>query len=284
MSMSLRIVDAFTERPFAGNPAAVCILDGGDWPDADWMQLVSAEMNLPMTAFARRLGDAQWGLRWFNAVPAEEAFCGHATLATAHVLFTTGAAHDAVHFDTLAGILSAQAQPDGRVTLDFPAASVAEREMPEGLVAALGGARPRATYGTGSLRDLLAVFDSEAAVRALVPDLAVMADFTRAHDIRGVVATGAADAGAGHDFVSRFFAPAEGYPEDAVTGSAHTALAPFWAARLGRPRLRALQASRRSGRIDLELAGDRVLLTGRAVTVVEGSLLPTAESLYTSSM
>ena len=276
MSMPIRIIDAFTDRPFAGNPAAVCIVDGDAWPEVDWMQQVSVEMNLPMTAFARRRGGADWGLRWFNAVPAEEAFCGHATLATAYVLFAEGAAQDVVRFDTLAGVLIAHAQPDGRVTLDFPAASVAERDMPEGLDDALGGARPRATYATGRLRDLLAVFDSESAVRALVPDMAVMADFTRRHDIRGVVATAAAGAGADHDFVSRFFAPADGYPEDSVTGSAHTALAPFWAAQLGRTTLRALQASRRTGRIDVAVAGDRVRLTGRAVTVLEGSLLATA--------
>lgn len=280
MAVSLRIVDAFTDTAFRGNPAAVCILDTDDWPDVQWMQHVGGEMHMPMTAFARRLGEAggnTWGLRWFNALMAETEFCGHATLATAHVLFSQGAASGVLHFETLAGTLSAHAESDGSVTLDFPAAGVAECAMPDGIVESLAGARPVATYSTGSLRDVLAVFDSEAAVRGLVPDLAVMSDFALRNDIRGVVATAAADTGADYDFVSRFFSPAEGLPEDSVTGSAHTALVPFWAARLGRNRLSALQASPRSGRIETELAGDRVHLTGRAVTVVKGSLLANAD-------
>jgi len=293
----MRIIDAFTDRPFAGNPAAVCIVDADEWPDAQWMAQVAGEMNLPMTAFARRLDGESWGLRWFSALRVEEAFCGHATLGTAHALFGEGIAQDRVRFETRAGILLAQAQPDGRVTLDFPAASVSERATPEALVTALGGAVPQATYGTGALRDLLALFDSEEEVRALQPDLDVMARFTRSNDIRGVIATARADAGARHDFVSRFFDPADGYPEDAATGSAHTALAPFWSARLGRTRLLGFQASARTGSIETEVSGDRVHLTGRAVTVLEGSLLatwmrgaPQAEHLsgtvpsYTSSM
>jgi PhzF family phenazine biosynthesis protein len=273
VSVRIRIIDAFTDRPFAGNPAAVCILDGAESPDVQWMAQVAGEMNLPMTAFARRLDNGDWELRWFSALMAEEKFCGHATLATAHALFSDGRADDTVRFDTCAGILLAEAQPSGRITLDFPAASVSERETPEGLVNAFAGVRPQATYGTGALRDLLALFDSEAAVRALQPDLDFMASFTRSNDIRGVIATAPADAGAPHDFVSRFFDPADGYPEDAVTGSAHTALAPFWSARLGRTRLTAFQASRRTGSLEIEVAGDRVRLTGGAVTVLDGSLL-----------
>lgn len=287
--MRIRIVDAFAERPFAGNPAAVCILDSTTWPDDEWMLRVGAEMNQPMTAFARSplgAGDA-WGLRWFNAVPREEEYCGHATLATAHVLFASGAARDIVRFDTRAGLLAAHAQPDGRVTLDFPAAVVSPRDMPDGLFEALGGVRPSEVHGTGSLRDLLLVLDSDAAVRGVKPDLDALIELSHAHDIRGFITTARASDGADYDVVSRFFGPAEGYPEDAVTGSAHTAVAPYWASRLGVTRLRAVQASRRGGRIDIQVDGARVRLTGRALTVLEGELLaagaPTATAATRSA-
>ena len=260
--MRVRIVDAFTDQAFAGNPAAVCFLDGADWPDADWMQRVAAELNMPMTAFALPRGD-DWGLRWFTPL-IEERLCGHATLATAFLL----GGDRPLRFHTRAGVLSATVAGDGAVTLDFPAADVAARGPIGGLDEALGAA-PAELHGTGELRDVLAVFDDEAAVRRLAPRMDALADVCRREDIRGVVATAA---GGEHDFVSRFFSPADGLPEDPVTGSAHCALAPFWARRLGSARLVGHQVSARGGVVRTELAGDRVLLTGHAVVVLDGEL------------
>jgi len=271
----VRVVDAFTDHEFSGNPAAVCLLGADEWPEAEWMRRFAAEANLPMSAFVRQpavTGAAEWGLRWFTPT-REEPFCGHATLASAHVLFSEGITSGEVRFDTLACVLGARHEDDGAVTLDFPAASVSERGPLPGLAEALGGA-PQRLYATGALRDVLALFDSEAEVRNLRPDLDALATLFGAHGLRGAVPTAAADAGAPHHFVSRFFSPHEGFPEDQVTGSAHTALAPFWSARLGRDRLRAVQASPRGGSLTTEVRGDRVLLTGHAVTVIRGELLP----------
>ena len=270
--MRVRIVDAFTDRPFAGNPAAVCLLEAGDWPDAAWMQQLAAELNLPMTAFVRPQGDGEWGLRWFTP-RIEDRLCGHATLATAFVLDAAGLAEGPVRFQTLSGVLPATVAGDGMVTMDFPAATVTARDPIDGLAEALG-AQPAALFGTGELRDVLAVFDDEEAVRALAPRFDALAEVTRLQDIRGVTATAPAPANADHDFVSRFFSPADGVPEDAVTGSAHCALAPFWSQRLGRDQLVGRQISERGGVVRTELAGDRVLLSGHAVTVLNGLLAP----------
>lgn len=238
------------------------------------MQRVAAEMNLSNTAFAYRLPesiDAEWALRWFTPV-VETNLCGHATLATAHALHQDRGTPGTVRFSSPSGVLITHTRDDGTITLDFPAARSTEITVPAGLAAALG-ARPGATYRTGALRDLLAVFPDEAAVRALDPDLPALARLARRDGIRGVITTAAAASPAdGYDFVSRFFAPAEGIPEDPVTGSAHTALAPYWADRLGRTRLTGLQASGRGGVIGTDLHGDRVLLTGHAVTVLDGTL------------
>jgi PhzF family phenazine biosynthesis protein len=270
----IRIVDAFTDRPFAGNPAGVCLLETDGFPDEAWMRGVAAELNLPMTAFAHPLPDeaeADWALRWFTP-EIEERLCGHATLATAHVMHSDRGAPGTVRFSTLSGVLVAHTSHDGSITLDFPAAPVTAAPAPAGLAEALG-AEPDATYRTGALRDVLAVFPDEAAVRALAPDSTALADVSRRDDIRGVTATApASDPGGGYDFVSRFFSPADGMPEDAVTGSAHTALAPYWSDRLGRDELTALQASARTGLIRTAVRGDRVHLTGHAVTVLDGSL------------
>jgi len=276
MSTRIRIIDAFSDTPFAGNPAAVCVLDGEAWPDEGWMARVAGEMRMPMTAFALRLRDgarADWGLRWFNATMAEDDFCGHATLGTAHLLFGDGLAQNAVRFDTRAGILVARPQDDGAITLDFPAAQVTARDVPDGLDAALGGVHVESAHATGTLRDLLAVVADAAAVRSVVPDWAALEAIAEREDLRGIIVTGPGGGRDGHDFVSRFFSPTGGIYEDAVTGSAHTALAPYWSGRLGRKRLVGLQASARTGVVRTELAGDRVLLTGRAVVVVDGSLL-----------
>jgi PhzF family phenazine biosynthesis protein len=266
----VRIVDAFTDRPFAGNPAAVCLLRNGDWPDPAWMQQLAAELNMPMTAFVRPQADGDWGLRWFTP-RIEERLCGHATLATAFVLHVNGLAQATMRFHTLSGVLPARVSDDGTVTLDFPAATVVERGPVEGLAEALG-AEPSALVGTGALRDVLAVFDDAEAVRTLAPHFDALAEVTRLQDIRGVTATAPAAADADYDFVSRFFSPADGIPEDPVTGSAHCALAPFWSQRLGGDQLVGRQLSERGGVVRTELAGDRVLLSGRAVTVLNGEL------------
>ena len=271
--MRIRIIDAFTERPFAGNPAAVCLLDADAWPDEGWMQRVAREMSLSETAFARPLpdgGDADFALRWFT--PAVETnLCGHATLATAHALRADRGAPGTVRFSSASGVLVTHTREDGSITLDFPAATLTEVPSIDGLAEALGAA-PEATFETGALGDRLTVFADEAAVRALEPDMGALTRVIRREGIRGVIASAPGDSGGEHDFVSRFFAPADGIPEDPVTGSAHTALAPYWVGRLGRDGLVGLQASPRGGLVRTELHGDRVHLTGRAVTVVDGTL------------
>ncbi|MCM2577457.1 PhzF family phenazine biosynthesis protein [Streptomyces meridianus] len=273
--MRIRIVDAFTDRPFAGNPAAVVLLDSDGFPSGEWMQNVAAEINLSETAFAHPLpegSDADWALRWLT--PATEVnMCGHATLATAHVLHTAGTAVGAVRFATRSGVLSATARDDGTITLDFPTAPLTAVEVPGTLSAALG-AEVLSAHDTGpDVGDLLVELADEDTVRSVVPDLAAVARL----DHRGVIVTArAAVAADGYDFVSRFFGPASGIDEDPVTGSAHTALAPFWAARLGRDELTGLQASARSGLVRVDLCGERTLLTGGAVTVIDGELLVSA--------
>jgi predicted PhzF superfamily epimerase YddE/YHI9 len=272
--MRIRIVDAFTDRPFAGNPAGVLLLDADGFPDDGWMQQVAAELNLPETAFAHPLpagAEADWALRWLTPT-TEVSLCGHATLATAHVLRTTGAATGRVRFATRGGVLSATADPAGSITLDFPTAPLTPVDPPPGAAEGLG-AEVRSAHDTGpAMHDLLVELADERTVRAVAPDLAVLARL----DHRGVIVTAAAeDPGSGYDFVSRMFAPADGIDEDPVTGSAHTALAPFWSARLGRDDLTGLQASARTGRVRTALRGDRTLLSGRAVTVIDGDLLAT---------
>jgi PhzF family phenazine biosynthesis protein len=267
--MRIRIVDAFTDRPFSGNPAGVLLLDA--FPADDWLQSVAMEVNHAETAFAHRLpegGAADWALRWFTPV-TEVAMCGHATLATAHVLHTTGTHEGPVRFATRSGVLVATPREDGSITLDFPTAPLTPVELPDGVAEALG-AEPRAAFDTGpNLGDLLLEVADEKTVHALTPDHRALAG----HSERGIIATARAeDPCRGYDFVSRCFFPNVGIDEDPVTGSAHTALAPYWSERLGRTELTGLQASPRSGRVRTELRADRTLLTGRAVTVIDGEL------------
>ncbi|MEU9115649.1 PhzF family phenazine biosynthesis protein [Streptomyces sp. NPDC048483] len=273
--MRIHVVDAFTDRPFAGNPAGVCLLDTEDWPEDAWMQQVAAEMNYSETAFARPLpagDDADWEIRWFAPL-VETNLCGHATLATAHTLRRERGVVGALRFRSrFSGILTAHAHEDGRITLDFPAAPGTESPLPEGLSEALG-VRPEAAFRTGALGDLLTVLPDEATVRAVTPDLDVMADMTRREGLRGVIITAPAPSpGLEYDFVSRFFSPAEGILEDPVTGSAHTALAPYWSTRIDRDELTGLQVSARTGLVRTAVYGDRVHLTGHAVTVLDGAL------------
>ncbi|MGW4303519.1 PhzF family phenazine biosynthesis protein [Streptomyces sp. NPDC004646] len=268
--MRIRIVDAFTDLPFTGNPAGVVLLDDV-FPDDDWLQNVAAEVNHPETAFAHRLpegGEADWALRWFT--PATEvAMCGHATLATAHILHTTGTHEGPVRFATRSGVLTATPGDEGWITLDFPTAPLTEVAAPEGLARALG-ADPVAVYDTGpEVGDLLVELADEKAVLELSPDPKEIAGCSS----RGVIVTARAENPTlGCDFVSRCFFPNVGIDEDSVTGSAHTALAPYWSARLGRDDLTGLQASRRTGYVRTRLRGDRTLLIGRAVTVIDGEL------------
>jgi PhzF family phenazine biosynthesis protein len=270
--MRIRIVDAFTDRPFAGNPAGVLVLDGGAFPADDWMQRVASEVNHSETAFLHRLpagGDADWALRWFTPA-VEVALCGHATLAAAHVLHRAGLAEGRMRFRTVrSGILTADVADDGLITLDFPASPLSPIDADPALVAALG-TDARATHWTGPITDdVLVEVADEKTVRSLAPDLGALARLSR----RGVLVTAAADdPAAGYDFVSRFFVPAVGVDEDPVTGSAHTSLTPFWAARLGRDELTGYQASARGGFVRVALRGDRTLLGGHAVTTIDGDL------------
>lgn len=263
--MSIRIVqvDAFTDRPFAGNPAAVCVLDG---PRAEeWMQAVAREMNLSETAFLWREGEEAYRLRWFTPT-LEVELCGHATLASAHVLWEEGhlAAGQPARFQTRSGRLTAERRGEW-IEMDFPAEPARPVEPPPGLAAALGAA----PLWTGRNRfDLLVELDSAAAVRALQPDIGAL----RRIEARGVIVTAPADT-RGYDFVSRFFAPAVGVDEDPVTGSAHCCLGPYWSERLGRPEVVGYQASARGGVVRVRARGERVRLGGQAVTVLRGELL-----------
>jgi PhzF family phenazine biosynthesis protein len=202
--------------------------------------------------------------------------CGHATLATAHALHTDRATPLTVRFASQFGILSARTHDDGTITLDFPAAFPAQAPAPDGLDQALG-TELGATYSTGALGDLLTVAGNESAVRGLRPDFTALTGLTRRNGIRGIIVTAAAaDRHSGYHFVSRYFAPAGGIPEDPVTGSAHTALAPYWSHRLGRDTLTGLQASDRTGLVHTAVHGDRVHLTGHAVTVLDATLVHNA--------
>lgn len=255
-------VDAFADRPFAGNPAAVCVLPGAR--DERWMQLVAREMNLAETAFLAPRPDG-YDLRWFTPT-CEVDLCGHATLASAHVLWDEGhlASDATARFHTRSGVLSASRR-DGFIWLDFPATPAVAASPPSELLRAIGA--PIRFVGRTPF-DYLVELDSEDAVRRLEPDLGVLAQLP----VRGVIVTAVSTTG-DQDFVSRFFAPAAGVPEDPVTGSAHCALAPFWGERLGRTELSGYQASARGGLVRLRLAGERVQLGGLAVTMLRGVLL-----------
>ncbi|MEV7086350.1 PhzF family phenazine biosynthesis protein [Streptomyces sp. NPDC093085] len=285
--MRIRIVDAFADRPFTGNPAGVLLLESGAFPDDGWLQAVAAEVNLSETAFAHPLppgGDADWALRWFTPL-TEVGMCGHATLATAHVLHSTGRAGGALRFAARPGVLGAEAHEDGSITLDFPTSPLTPLALsgPEGIATPLNaslttalGTEPVSVHDTSAdVGDLLVEVADERTVRSLAPDFAALKGLSgQGLSGRGVIVTAAAeDPDGGYDFVSRGFFPGVGIDEDPVTGSAHTVLAPFWSARLGRTELTGLQASARTGLVRTALRGGRTLLSGRAVTVIDGELL-----------
>ncbi|HJQ00570.1 MAG TPA: PhzF family phenazine biosynthesis protein [Jatrophihabitans sp.] len=267
-SLRIRIVDAFTDRPFTGNQAAVLRLDQVSEPPPDrWLSSLAAEMNLAETAFVLPPdpdSGADFGLRWFTPT-IEVALCGHATLASAHCLFADGLAGP-VRFATRSGVLTVQRLADGTLAMDFPAQPPEPIEPPDGLLKALGV--DPVWVGWGGTDYLVEVADAQT-VRNLKPDLATLATLPA----RGVIVTAGSDVPEA-DFVSRFFGPATGVPEDSVTGSAHTVLGPYWAPRVGLSELTGLQVSARTGLVGVRLAGDRVLLIGRAVTVLDGQLDP----------
>jgi PhzF family phenazine biosynthesis protein len=263
--MPIRIVqvDAFTNRPFAGNPAAVCVLK--DAAEDAWMRDVAREMNLSETAFLVPREDG-YHLRWFT--PAVEVdLCGHATVASAHVLWQDGhlPPERQARFHTRSGLLTADRRGDW-IELDFPAKIAAPAEPPPDLLPALGVSQAR--YVGKNVFDYLVEVDDEAVVRAMSPDHSRL----RKVPVRGVIVT-ARSSKPEFDFISRFFAPGSGIDEDPVTGSAHTALGPYWAGVLGKTDMNAFQASARGGVVKVRMAGDRVKLGGQAVTVMTGELV-----------
>ncbi len=262
MFVPVLVVDAFTPRPFAGNPAAVCITNGP--VDEAWMVCIAREMNLSETAFLHPEAEA-WRLRW-RTPTVEVDLCGHATLASAHALWETGRlAPDApARFLSRSGPLGATRDGD-RIVLDFPAMPCAPMDPPAGLLDALG---VTARFVGRTRDDLLVEVADEATVRGAAPDFRAL----RTLGTRGVMVTAPA-ASPDYHFVSRFFAPGSGIDEDPVTGSAHCALGPYWGARLGLATMRAWQASARGGEIGIDLRGERVALSGQAVTVARAEIL-----------
>ena len=253
-------VDAFADRPFTGNPAAVCILEKA--AEESWMQNVAMEMNLSETAFLYPEGD-DWQLRWFTPA-VEVALCGHATLASAHVLFADGFVpkNRRITFHSKSGPLHAFAEGD-LIGLNFPSTPPEPTEPPPDLIRAL---KIEPVYVGRPQFDYLIEVASEKIVRALSPDHSAIA----ACNVRGVIVTAKGDDK--FDFVSRFFAPGAGVPEDPVTGSAHCALTPYWAKKLGKTEFTAFQASQRGGTLRLRLEGDRVILMGQACVTMRGEL------------
>ncbi|HEY7088754.1 MAG TPA: PhzF family phenazine biosynthesis protein [Tepidisphaeraceae bacterium] len=262
-------VDAFTGKAFTGNPAAVCLLAADQRPGAPWMQLVAAEMNLAETAFVQPepAGDA-FALRWFTP-QVEVDLCGHATLASAHVLWEAGKlkTNQPARFHTKSGLLTCTRGGDGWIEMDFPALAPKEVSAPpEGLLGSLG-ARDAVAVARSRF-DYFVQLKSEAQVRGLAPDFYHL----KKVETRGTIVTAKSDSGE-FDFVSRFFAPQTGIDEDPATGSAHCSLAPWWAERLGKKEMIAYQCSARGAVVRVKLRGDRVLLGGQATTVLRGELV-----------
>ena len=261
MRIPFFLVDAFTEKPFQGNPACICLLESP--AHEEWMQKVAMEMNQAETAFLVPGGEA-FQLRWFTPA-AEVALCGHATLASAHILWETDTIGEdqPAMFDTKSGRLTCN-RAANRISMDFPAKPAKEAQLPNRLTESISGT-PVWTGQNGM--DALVELSSEAEVRELEPDFAGLSGA----DVRGVIVT-ARSTSADYDFVSRFFAPGLGVREDPVTGSAHCCLCPYWAEKLGKEKMTGYQASKRGGFVGVRLCGERVILSGSAVTVVKGEL------------
>ena len=263
MELTLYQVDAFTATPFTGNPAAVCVLEQA--LEDGLMQSIANEMNLSETAFVRKREDGAWHLRWFTPV-SEVDLCGHATLASAHVLFEQRWApeDDPIQFETLSGTLAVTRDASGMIQMDFPSEPATLGFPGELIDNALNTA---CLKHAANRMDAIAEVDDEKTLRELRPDMTAIA----ALEVRGLIVTAPAE-DPDLDFVSRFFAPQFGVPEDPVTGSAHCCLAPWWGNRLGKTRMKARQISTRGGNVDVELRDDRVLLRGHAVTVLQAKL------------
>jgi len=264
MVMQLMLVDAFARQPFMGNPAIVCWIPD-KWPSNDWLQRFAAEMNQSETAFVGREGEHfRW--RWFSPV-TEVDLCGHATLAATHSILSWGfAERGLLTFQTKSGQVTAEPLEDGMIRLNFPVESAIATPMPAGLTEALG-TRSRVVFVGKNRFDYLVHLATPTDVSTLRPDMLELAKI----DCRGVIVTAA---GEGHyDFVSRFFAPRVGIPEDPVTGSAHCCLAPYWSVRSGRTRMLGYQASQRGGEVRVEVvAQKRVLISGKALTITTGQV------------
>jgi PhzF family phenazine biosynthesis protein len=262
MGVTINVVDAFTDEPFSGNPAAVAILSVPR--NEIWMQNVAKEMNLSETAFLSKQEDG-FSLRWFTP-SVEVDLCGHATLASAHVLWENGylACQEPARFHTRSGLLTAERNGD-EIELNFPSTPDEPTTAPRDLIEALG-VTPE--YVGRSSFDYLVELESERSVRNLNPNFELLKKLS----VRGTIVTSAADS-RGYDFISRFFAPAAGVNEDPVTGSAHCCLGPFWGKRFVKNEMLAYQASKRGGMIRVRTAGERVFLGGRAVTVLRGEFL-----------
>lgn len=258
------LIDAFVDQPFSGNPAGVCILD--EEQPAAWMQNVALEMNQAETAFVNKRADGSWNLRWFTP-QVEINLCGHATLASAHALWQyAGETTALLEFHTLSGKLTAACVGD-KIQLDFPA------DVPQAITlvpAALLQLLDKSPHWFGKGRDdFIAVLDSAAEVRNFIPNAEQIASFTT----RGFAITAPGDEGSGFDMVSRFFGPKVGINEDPVTGSAHCMLACYWGNRLNKTHMVAQQASQRGGLLTLDWQGERVLLSGKARTMLVGEFL-----------
>jgi len=269
MSKGLEIpffrVNAFTDKPFSGNPAAVCVLKEELSPEA--MLSIAAEMNLSETAFVLPPNeDGIRNLRWFTP-KVEVPLCGHATLATSHVLLREMEEASPLRFDTLSGILTVEEERDGWLRMDFPADPPEAAPAPDGLLKALGCPPDSPTYRGVKL--WIVRLESENAVLAVAPDMVALRKVALGDTQLGVSVT--APGKAGFDFVSRFFGPWVGVDEDPVTGMAHTVLGPYWMDELEATALRARQASARGGSLRVRGDGDRVQVSGRAVTVVQGT-------------
>ncbi len=261
MGIPLFQVDAFAAKAFTGNPAAVCLLE--EEAEVEWMQSVAAEMNLSETAFLLPQNDG-FGLRWFTPT-TEVDLCGHATLASAHVLWNSGrlGRSDTARFHTRSGLLTAKLQANW-IEMDFPSTPADSVEPPPGLSDLIGSV-PK--YVGRSRFDLLIELTDIEELSELDPDFVGLSSLP----VRGFIVTARSDASE-YDFLSRFFAPATGVQEDPVTGSAHCTLAPYWAKKLGKMNMTAYQASQRGGVVKMQLVGDRVLLRGQAVMILRGEL------------
>lgn len=259
MKLSIYQVDAFTDQLFGGNPAAICPLD--EWLPDELMQKIAVENNLAETAFFVKTANG-YKLRWFTP-EYEIDLCGHATLASAHIIFTELAyADDAIYFETVkAGTLVVRKDGD-KYSMDFPSRPAEQAELPEGLIEALGMKMPLEVFRA---RDYMLVYESEYDIRAASPDFVMLAKIPTV----GIIITAPGNEA---DFVSRFFAPAASINEDPVTGSAHCNLIPYWAGKLGKNNLHAYQLSARKGELWCELKGDRVLMAGKAVTFLSGEI------------